>query len=257
MRSDILGKKDVILSLIENKVNKGEIARVLNCRFGTLDSYLKKMGIEYKGNQSRLGSTIPKTYIDSSHYLYKGSSIQSNVLKKKLIKDKILEAECSSCKLSDWQGKSIPLELDHIDGDNTNNELENLRILCPNCHAFTDTYRGKNKKTARSAKEVNEMVDSLANTKIVETKICLSCNVEYSKSDDFGKGKYYCSNLCYNKMQEKFELTADELKELVWKYPSTKIALMYGVSDKAIEKRCKKYNIDKPPRGYWMKNKGT
>jgi hypothetical protein len=50
---------------------------------------------------------------------------------------------CWQCKLSEWQEQPIPLELDHIDGNNTNNELDNLRILCCNCHALTPTFRNR------------------------------------------------------------------------------------------------------------------
>jgi hypothetical protein len=49
----------------------------------------------------------------------------------------------------------------------------------------------------------------------------------------------------------KFEITKEELQELVWQMPTTEIAKLYGVSDKAIEKRCKLLGVDKPPRGYW------
>lgn len=51
---------------------------------------------------------------------------------------------CSVCKLSEWNNQKIPLELEHIDGNSTNNSLNNLTILCPNCHAQTKTYKGKN-----------------------------------------------------------------------------------------------------------------
>jgi hypothetical protein len=52
--------------------------------------------------------------------------------------------QCEVCKLIEWMGKPIPLELDHLDGNPTNNVRENLRLICPNCHAQTETYRGKN-----------------------------------------------------------------------------------------------------------------
>ena len=53
--------------------------------------------------------------------------------------------QCEKCKNTIWFDKEIPLEVHHIDGDNQNNELENLQLLCPNCHALTETYRGRNK----------------------------------------------------------------------------------------------------------------
>ncbi len=68
----------------------------------------------------------------------------SNNLRKRLLKEKILSAQCVICDLKEWLGKPIPLELDHINGKHTDNRIENLRMLCPNCHAQTDTYKGKN-----------------------------------------------------------------------------------------------------------------
>lgn len=53
---------------------------------------------------------------------------------------------CAECGISEWNGKAITLEVDHIDGDNKNNNRENLRGLCPNCHSQTDTWRGRNMK---------------------------------------------------------------------------------------------------------------
>ena len=72
------------------------------------------------------------------------SNFQSNKLRKRLINEGYLEPVCSSCSLTEWQGVPIPLELDHINGTNTDNRLMNLRLLCPNCHALTSNYRGKN-----------------------------------------------------------------------------------------------------------------
>ena len=70
----------------------------------------------------------------------------SHSLKKRLIEEGVFVAECKWCELTEWRGQSIPLELDHINGKHDDNRLENLRLLCPNCHAQTDTYRGKNKQ---------------------------------------------------------------------------------------------------------------
>lgn len=78
--------------------------------------------------------------------------IASHNLKMRLLKEGMLERKCYSCGLIDWMGKPIPIQLEHIDGDHYNNLIENLIILCPNCHAQTDTYCGKNKgRVAQSA----------------------------------------------------------------------------------------------------------
>ena len=57
---------------------------------------------------------------------------------------KTTEYKCSCCGISDWNDKPITLQIDHIDGDNSNNVIKNLRYLCPNCHTQTDTWGVKN-----------------------------------------------------------------------------------------------------------------
>jgi hypothetical protein len=59
------------------------------------------------------------------------------------------DGKCNKCGIDSWQGKPISLELDHIDGNNKNNGRSNLECLCPNCHAQTPTWRGRNRKLAR------------------------------------------------------------------------------------------------------------
>ena len=78
--------------------------------------------------------------------LVNGSNYQSNKLRIRLLEDGIFPHKCLKCQNTSWLGEPIPLELDHIDGNNRNNLLTNLRLLCPNCHAQTPTYRGRNKK---------------------------------------------------------------------------------------------------------------
>lgn len=72
------------------------------------------------------------------------STYQSNKLRKRLLNEGYKEHKCECCLNTDWNGKSIPLELEHINGDNSDNRFLNLKFLCPNCHAQTDSYRGKN-----------------------------------------------------------------------------------------------------------------
>lgn len=119
------------------------------------------------GNYETLKKRIENLNLDTSHFRGKGWSKQqtsvhrkkrsmeeilvknstyttSNHLKKRLLNEGYFEHRCMSCDLDTWLDQPIPLELDHINGDRRDNRLENLRLLCPNCHALTDTYRGKN-----------------------------------------------------------------------------------------------------------------
>lgn len=69
---------------------------------------------------------------------------QTSALRRRLVEEGVKEARCESCGRDSWLDGPIPLELDHINGDRRDNRLENLRLLCPNCHALTETYRGRN-----------------------------------------------------------------------------------------------------------------
>ena len=122
------------------------------------------------GNYKTLKSKFKEFNIDTSHFtgaawnqgeryrpvnkkmdlidvLIKNSPFKSTThLKKRLFEENLKEKECEKCGLIKWNGKEITLEMDHINSDNTDNRLENLRILCPNCHSQTPNFRGRNKK---------------------------------------------------------------------------------------------------------------
>ncbi|MBW3372996.1 HNH endonuclease [Hymenobacter norwichensis] len=76
------------------------------------------------------------------------SYTSSNRLKKRLLASGYKQPICEQCHLRDWLGQPIPLELHHINGINNDHRIENLQLLCPNCHALTSTYRGKNQARA-------------------------------------------------------------------------------------------------------------
>lgn len=91
-----------------------------------------------------------KSRIPLDQVLCKESRIQSFKLKSRLFEAGLKPKHCELCR---WcqisKDGRIPLELDHINGDRYDNRLENLRILCPNCHSLQATHRGRNKKKAR------------------------------------------------------------------------------------------------------------
>lgn len=111
---------------------------------------MKKLGVNLcsgpNGQGWSKGKTLgPKRPIE--YYLTENSHHQSHKLRQRLIAEGLKQHKCECCSITEWMGQLTPIELDHINGIHTDNRLENLRLLCPNCHAQTDTYRGKNKKT--------------------------------------------------------------------------------------------------------------
>lgn len=132
----------------ESSKSMAEAAAKLGVHFNTFKNHAKKFGL-YKPNQGGKGTFKPKSdgvgklplneILNGLHPQY-----QTFKLKQRLFAEGLKENRCEHCGIFEWNGKHIACELDHIDGDRTNHKLENLRILCPNCHSQTDTFRAKN-----------------------------------------------------------------------------------------------------------------
>ena len=113
--------------------------------------YLKQYEIDikhFRGQGWNKGLKIPRSHIiPLEQILIKNSNFQSHKLKKRLFKNKLKPVRCEECGWAEHsEDGRIPLELDHINGDSRDNRMENLRILCPNCHSLKATHRGKNIK---------------------------------------------------------------------------------------------------------------
>lgn len=92
---------------------------------------------------------------ENDEVFIKNSKYNRGSLKKRIIKEHLLEYKCALCgNTGNWNGKELVLQLDHINGINNDNRLENLRFLCPNCHSQTETYSGKSKKNLKKSKEI-------------------------------------------------------------------------------------------------------
>ena len=148
MRKDILNKKETILLWIKENKSKAFISKQLGCKQETLNRYLDKFGVQYNGNQSGIGTkkSKDKTYKTLEEYLKYSKNPQTNKIRTRLIEEGIKEPFCECCGRWYWRGKEIPLEVHHIDGNRFNNKISNFQLLCPNCHAQTESYRGKNSR---------------------------------------------------------------------------------------------------------------
>ena len=104
---------------------------------------------EHFGQKASIISPTSKYTLDE--ILVENSSYANiSRLKIRLVKENRLEYKCAFCGISEWMGKPLSLQLDHINGKNNDHRIENLRFLCPNCHSQTETYAGKNKGESSS-----------------------------------------------------------------------------------------------------------
>lgn len=173
-------------------------------------------------NKESLAKYIDKTKTKSDEYLHENSfKITTNRLLKKLLEEGKKEHKCECCGNSEWNGKPIPIELHHINGVHNDNRIENLMVLCPNCHAQTDNYRGKSVKKEH------------------KRYYCSNCGKEITRYSKSGM----CSK-CQSKLTRKVDRpTKEGLIELKTKYSMVKIGKMFGVSDNAVRKWLKYYGI--------------
>lgn len=121
----------------------------------------------------------------------------------------------------------------HIDRDRANNDPSNLLLLTKSEHSKLHQF------------EDNGYIY------IEDLRECVLCGNTFTVSSTSTQS--FCSVRCSSVSARRFDVTREELEDLAWKYPTTKIAEMFKVSDVAISKRCKLMGIKKPARGYWAK----
>lgn len=153
----------------------------------------------------------------------KNSKSYRNTIRDIILREKFLEYKCSVCgNVGTWNGKELSLQLHHLDGDITNNELCNLTFLCPNCHSQTDNYSYKNAKRKRK-----------------KTFCCIECGKEISNYTRTGRCKK-CS--AKSSIIERPEINSllSVIKEIKFK---KYICFYYGVSEHTLNKWLLFYNL--------------
>jgi Zn finger protein HypA/HybF involved in hydrogenase expression len=246
----------------------------------SLAGVLRALGLlPVGGNYRTIKKRIKELNLDTSHFtgkawIPKGAELKkfddlttAQAIKKRLINERGHRCEC--CRKEMWLGGEIVLELDHVNGDRDNNSRENLQLLCPNCHALTPTYRGKNigehaknhraacyqrhrelklasgqyayKEQAKPSKKKQEKKKRLA-----KVASCIKCNAQIG-----GNTKtQMCAN-CYHESTRKVERPAvDMLIQEIQNSSFLSVGKKYGVSDNAIRKWLRMAGID--PRGIML-----
>lgn len=200
---------------------------------------LRKLNIPLAGNNlSTLKRKIKEYGIDISHFTYENTWVNKEKvpieeyltnkryittckLKKRLFEENIKENKCEICGTDSWMGKKIECQLHHKNGNRKDNSLENLQILCPNCHSQTDSFCIGNNRP--------------------EKRICPICGKNYIKTKA-GKTCVHCSLIANKKVKR---IPKEELIKLLEEnnYNRLKISKLLSVSETSIRHWIKYYNI--------------
>lgn len=227
--------------MVKSSNNISEIAKKLKLSTGhgnrqTIIRYIKRYNIDtshfniiYKNNNKNFNK------IDINNILIKNSKYVSTVhLKNRLYKEGLKERKCELCGQDEnWNGKKMSLILDHINGINDDNRIENIRIVCPNCNATLDTHCGKNFNNNYIKIKLN---NGLFKSKSKKLDNFCKCGIKLNKLSKM-------CNTCFSIHQRKtkrppYEQLLKEIEELGYCGTGRK----YGVSDNAIRKWKKYYN---------------
>lgn len=241
----------------------------------TFSEVLRKLKISGGGNQAQIKNAAIYYDIDFSHFTgqawNKNNFSESPTVKLAWKKKLMFERghKCEQCSRTHWvSGNLIPLELEHVDGNNKNNTPENLKLLCCNCHSQTKTWKRKKSSLNKPkptcvdcGKEVNH-----------KAKRCLDCLTEYYKANPQPSGKKSNSKdykpkhdlcgcgqqklakspqctPCAKKASERIQWPpAEELVRLVSENSYTSVAKTLGVSDNAIRKHIKSSGVTIPTK---------
>lgn len=277
--------KKKIENALKNTNTMAAAARGLGINYKTFRKYAEEFKL-FKPNQSGKGDF----HLELDRIFKNEAKVKSVYLKERLLAENLLQYECSKCHIKEWNGEHLVLELDHINGNHDDNEFKNLRLLCPNCHSQTETFRGrKNKNISRISNEEIKlkfeksnnisqlcinlgMVSGGGNIKILNKKLkmlnlefdneCLKeIQIESRINIKEEKEKNTCKS-CNAKIQNRstFCIKCSQVKLRVVERPLyldlikevenngySATGRKYGVSDNAIRKWIKNYELELAP----------
>jgi len=235
---------NVFVEIITNSRSISEVLRKLKTNHARYFAYFKKRvqteNIDISHFDGNSTDVIKRKFTDDDIFV-QGKKHNNSIIKSRFL-TKVKEYKCSICGISEWNNAKIVLHLDHIDGDNTNNLIHNLRLLCPNCHSQTETYCRKTDSRKIYYDNVIKNNNNIKNNSKPKTQYKCSCgNIKYSKNPNSS-----CKECDNKKRIRKTKINwpdKETLESLIYQFSLLALGKRLGVSDNAVRKRCKKYGL--------------
>lgn len=232
-----------VVSVIKENFNINQVClklgiKAVNNNYKKIQKIIEKYDVDISHFKFCKRTDGKKKFSSVEEYFTKNSTIGSGKIKNIIFKHNIKPHKCEECKKTEWEYKGniipIPLELHHINGDNTDNTLNNLQLLCANCHSLTDNFCKRKDKKYGNEKFL------VSSNKTVYEKQC-NCGKMFKTTN---KNQQFCSNKCAKEESKKIKVDINTLlKDFKELGSFVAVSKKYNVSDKAISKTFQKNGL--------------